>query len=447
MQGFTFQLQQSRSIKLTSNLRQAIEALGMSNQQFSDFLLFRARLNPFLELQLSDRGGGMPARDGRTASFIQGSGAGDGYSIENIASAPSGLLEHVWRQVSMMLETPRELVIAEYLIAALEPTGWLGRSLPDIAQEAEGTLEEAEGVLLKLQQIEPAGLFARNLAECLRLQALEAEMFDPVMEGVLANLQLIAEGRLEHLAEICDARVEDVAACLHRVRSFDPKPGAAFGERIEPAIMPDLMVLEGEGGWVVDTRNPMVRAIRVRSVEDISASGSLTAQERELLEEARSIQRAAERRDRTMVKVAAEIVRRQDGFLRRGPAALLPLRLSDIAQAVGVHESTVSRITSDRHIETPRGILPLRSFFSVALGQSDGATAVSAAAVREAIRQMIAAEDKRAPLSDQAIAKALNDKGLALARRTVTKYREHLGIANSAARRRARALQQALKRT
>ncbi|SMH38496.1 RNA polymerase factor sigma-54 [Maritimibacter sp. HL-12] len=444
MQGFTFQLHQSRSIKLTSSLRQAIEALGMSNQQFSDFLLFRARLNPFLELQLSDRGGGAPARS--DTSFMPGSGADDGYSIENISAAPAGLLEHIWQQVPLLLKTPREFEIAEHLVAAIEPTGWLGQPLEEIAREAEGTLEEAEDVLHKLQQVEPAGLFARNLAECLRLQAVDADVFDPVMEGVLANLQLIAEGRLDHLAEICDAGVEDVAARLHRIRRFDPKPGAAFGDRNEPSLRPDLTVFEREGEWVVDVRNPMVRAIRVRSAEEIATSGSLTVQERELLQEARSIQRAAERRDGTMVKVAAEIVRRQEGFLRQGPAALLPLRLADIADTVGVHASTVSRITSDRHIETPRGILPLRSFFSVALNQSDGATPVSAAAVREDIRRMISAEDKDAPLSDQDIARNLNEKGLALARRTVTKYRVELGLASSTARRRACKLQRALKK-
>lgn len=443
MQSYTLHLQQSRSIRMTSNLRQAIGALSMSSCEFAEFLGFRAQTNPFLEFRLNrpDEGG---ARDRGTHGSLSRSGRGVGdYSVENFARAPSGLVDHVWTQVSLCLRDKAELRIARFLAEALEPSGWLGRPVEEIARDAGCSAPAVDAVLRKVQQIEPAGLFARSLAECLRLQAADAEMLDAVMVAVLDNLQLIAAGRLDQLARQCETTTEEVAERLRRIRTFDPKPGAGFADGEVPSIIPDLTVRESKDGWVVETRNPMVSAIEVRAVASVTGGETPSASEKDLLEEARSIKRAAERREATMLRIAAEIVRRQEVFLSQGPGALLPLRLADVAEATGMHESTVSRITSDRHVETPLGVLPLRSFFSKALG--DGA-ALSASAVRETIRVMIAGEDKAAPLSDQQIAVMLEARGVPVARRTIAKYRDQLGLGNAQSRKRDGILKAALNR-
>lgn len=446
MNGHSFQLQQARAIRMTANLRQAIGALSMSSQEFSDFLEFRARTNPFLELRQSGPdGGGQRKREtpGALPGFSRGA---EGGSIEEFARAPETLLEHVWGQASLILRDKTEGRIAVFLIEALEASGWLGRRVPEIARDAGCSEPEVEGVLRKLQQSEPAGLFARSLAECLTLQAIDAEVLDPVMDAVLKNLELVAAGRLDQLARQCETTAEEIADRLRVIRGFDPKPGARFADQETRSIRPDLIVSETGDGWVVDARNPMVDSINVRPVADVAGAESLSAPERDLLEEARSIKRAAERRDETMLRIAAEIVRRQELFLREGPSALRPLRLSDVAEATGVHESTVSRITSDRHIATPRGVLPLRAFFSKSLGEHRNGMDISASAVREEVRLVIAGEDKAAPLSDQRIVEELESRGYAVARRTVAKYRDQLGLGNASLRKRALALDAAMRR-
>lgn len=446
VQSHTLHLQQSRSIRMTSNLRQAIGALSMSGPEFAEFLGFRAQTNPFLEFRLNRPAEAGP-RDRASPGPLAGAGRGAGdFSVEDFARAPTGLLDHVWAQISLNLRDRAELRIARILAEALEPSGWLGRTVEEIARDAGCSVADVEAVLRKVQQIEPAGLFARSLAECLRLQAQDADMLDAVMEAVLDNLGLVAAGRLDRLAGDCGTTTEEVAERLRRIRTLDPKPGAGFSDGVVPSIIPDLNVRKRKDGWVVETRNPMVSAIEVRAVAGVTGSETPSASERDLLEEARSIKRAAERREATMLRIAGEIVRRQDAFLSEGPGALLPLRLADVAEATGMHESTVSRITSDRHIETPLGVLPLRAFFSKSLGEDTAGAAVSASAVRETIRAMIGDEDKAAPLSDQRIAARLEAAGLTVARRTIAKYRDQLGLGNAQSRKRAGVLKAALKR-
>jgi len=432
--GHGLGLGQSRSLRLTRHLGQAIGLLGMSNSEIAALLRFRAQTNPFLELHLA-----RPADDkgkDRAAVSDWAAGGGAGIDEERLGAAPAGLEAHARQQAGLVLRRAEDMAIAEHLVAALEPSGWLGQPLADIAAAAGCTPAKAEAVLLLLQQAEPAGLFARSLAECLRLQAAEAGCLDPVMACVLENLELVAQARLQHVAGLCGARVEDVAARLTVIRGFDPKPGARFCDDLRVHVSPDLSVARNAGGWTVEVRNPMFSAVAIRAPEEVAGGAGLSASERALLQEAQWLRRACDRRDRTLLRVGAEIVRRQDAFLRHGPLALRPMRLADIALALELHESTVSRVTSGRSVATPRGTIRLRDFFSVAVGDREDEAAVSATGLREMIRQMLAGERPGAPLSDRQVVDRLASQGHVVARRTVAKYREQLGVPGSAERRR-----------
>lgn len=433
-----------RSLRLTRTLGQAIGFLGMSNREIAELLWFRAQTNPFLELKFQRPADAGAA--GRAPLADWSAGAGAGLDEERLAAAPAGLEAHARQQAGLLLRRTEDRAIAEHFVAALEPTGWLGQPLADIAAAAGCSPERAEAVLRQLHQAEPAGLFARSLAECLRLQAAEAGSLDPVMACVLDNLPLIARARLPQVAGLCGATVEDVAARLGTIRGFDPKPGARFGGEIKAHEAPDLTVVPRGGGWTVEVRNPMFSAITVRAPEEVAGRAGLSASERALLQEARWLRRACDRRDRTLLRIGAEIVRRQDGFLREGPLALRPLRLADIAEALQLHESTVSRVTSGRSVASPRGTIRLRDFFSVAVGDRADGAAVSASGLREMIRRMLADERPGAPLSDQQVVACLAAQGHSVARRTVAKYREQLGVPGSAERRRRWEMAQAAGR-
>lgn len=441
MSGLALHLHQARSIRLTSNLGQAIGFLGMSDNQLAAFLAFRAQTNPFVEVVIppsAASGNDRPAKGDGGAI-----GSTGGLDVDRVADGGRGLIEHVQSQIALTFRNPVQRRIAEHFVLALEPSGWLGQRVEDIAKTAGCAVETAKAVLTRLQDLEPAGLFARTLAECLRLQAADSGKLDPVMAGVLDNLPLIAKGHLAEVAELCGTTREQVAQRLGVIRGFDPKPGARFDPGRPTSIQPDVIVRARASGWEVDLPRSMANAVAVRAPE-ATGHADLSAAERELLDEARWIRRAAQKREQALIAVMAEIVRRQARFIAEGPLALRPMRLADVALATGLHESTVSRITSGRFVATPRGTLGLRQFFSGAVrGEADA----SASAVREEIRRMIAGEREDAPLSDQKLTDLLGRKGMDVARRTVAKYREQLGLAGSSDRRSAYRLARARRRS
>ncbi|MCA3486467.1 MAG: RNA polymerase factor sigma-54 [Rhodobacter sp.] len=418
-------LTQTQRLQLTPGLQQSIRLLRMDAGGLTRFLEEQAARNPFLAVEEPPV---LPAtwlpRWGAAFAACRCSESG---RSDPAMPAPS-LMAHVLTQIRALACAPAERQIALVLAEALDPSGWLGRPLADLARQANCSVAQAEAVLMRLQRIEPTGLFARSLAECLRLQAQEADRLDPVMQRVLENLEMVASGQIGALARLCAVPESDVMARLRVIRSFNPKPGAQFDPVNSDTHEPDLIVTEGAAGWEVQLNRSALPALSVRRPQ-----GRLTAQaERAALAEALGLCRIVERRNTTLLRVAHEVLQRQTAALDRGLAGLRPMTLADVAGALNLHESTVSRLVAGVSIATPQGTWQLRALFGPQVGDR------SAAAIRAEIAHLVAAENPARPLTDRAITEALLASGREVARRTVAKYRDMLRIPPAGSRRRLR---------
>ena len=479
-------LKQKQSLVMTPQLQQAIKLLQMTNLEIHQFLEQQALENPFLEVAGEDKPESAQQPDAGTGpedgpaelqqAMQEGAALGDDptahadydnrFSSEGldlgrnqgpvaadshfddlaarIANRPQGLHSFVRSQIDLEIRDTSDRIIAFLLADALEPTGWLGQPLDEIAALCGADLARAEKVLARLQKLEPAGLFARDLAECLRLQAADRGYLDRVMGCVLDNLDLLARGEMKALARKADCDREEIAACLQKIRTLNPKPAADFEDDITSASPPDVIVRRTETGWAVDLNRSTLPTLYIDEAyaRDISAQTASRDLEKnrqfasEAVGSAKWLQRALEQRNSTTLKIAGEIVRRQSDFLEQGLSALKPLALRDVAEAIGMHESTVSRVTSGLMIATPKGSFTMKSFFSVSIATEDSGDGTAAAAVRGLIRQIVDGETPGKPLSDDAISALVAKKGIKLARRTVAKYREMLKIPSSSERRR-----------
>jgi RNA polymerase sigma-54 factor len=299
-----------------------------------------------------------------------------------------------------------------------------------------------EGVLRRLQNFDPPGICARNLAECLAIQLRERDRFDPAMQALLGNIELLAKRDFATLRHVCGVDEEDLAEMIGEIRRLNPKPGLAFGSALVQPVVPDVMVRSGpDGGWLVELNSETLPRVLVDQSYYAEVSKSArNAQEKsylaDCLQNATWLVRALDQRARTILKVASEIVRQQDAFFVHGVQHLRPLNLRTVADAIGMHESTVSRVTANKFMATPRGIFELKYFFTSAIAAADGGDAHSAEAVRHRIKQMIEAEGPSEALSDDTIVEKLREAGIDIARRTVAKYREAMRIPSSVQRRR-----------
>lgn len=406
----------SQRLQLTLGLQASLRVLRADAAGLTMYLAEQAAENPALQLGPPPQGDWLPRWD---AMFRTGAAAAE---VEAEAAAPS-LMAHVEGAIAAMGLSPREGRIALLLAEGLEPSGWLGADLGAVAAEAGTALAEVEAVLARVQRIEPAGLFARSLAECLRLQALAEGGDDPVLLAVIDRLDLVAQGDVARLARGIGVAEPRIRQAIAAIRAMDPKPGAGFDTMAAPVREPDLITRKGDGGWTV--------ALNRSSLPTLSVSPGRGAGQGA----ARAVLRLVEARNATVLRVGQEILRRQEAALERGAAALLPMTMGDVAAAVGLHESTVSRVVSGTSVDTPRGTIWLRQLFSARMGGED-APGLSAAGVRARLSALVAREDKARPLSDAALADLLSAEGAEIARRTVAKYREALGIPAAHARRR-----------
>ena len=376
-------------------------------------------------------------------------GAGEGLAIDDRAGAAASLAEHLHSQIGATTSDAGLLFVARWLIDQLDEAGYLTVSLEEVAAALGVDCKQTGAALALVQWLDPTGVGARSLAECLELQAREADRFDPCMERLIGNLDLVARGDFARLKRLCQVDDEDLSDMLSELKGYDPKPGRRFGGGTAEAVVPDILVREGAkvagGGWDIALNPATLPRLVVNRSYYIEVRGSCDGKDArawlsERLTDANWLVKALDQRQRTILKVASEIVKRQDGFFRHGVAHLKPLTLRTVAEAIAMHESTVSRVTSNKYLNCERGTFELKFFFTSGVASADGESSVSAEAVKAAIRSLIEAEDANAVLSDDTLVDLLRAKGFDLARRTVAKYREAIGIGSSVQRRRQKAL-------
>lgn len=388
----------------------------------------------------ADRGGDATA--GRTAARDDAPDA-----LDFVAEGPRSLAVHVLEQLELMFKDPAERRIALKLAEGLDEAGYCRLDAATVAEAVATGIATVETIWKRLRQMEPAGLFSRTIAECLGAQLAERNRLDPAMQALLDNLDLVAAGELGQLRRRCGVDDEDLRDMLAELRTLDPRPGQAFAfEPIQP-VAPDLYLTPakdpetGEEGWYIELNTDALPKVLVdRNYHATLMKGARAKTDRDFVAErfqsANWLVKTLEQRATTILKVAREIVRQQDGFFRHGVSALKPLVLRDIAVATELHESTVSRVTSNKYIATPRGIFELKYFFTSALPARTPGVVVSSEAVRSRIRHLVGSENARQPLSDDRIVDLLKDEGIEIARRTVAKYREAMRIPSSSERRR-----------
>ncbi|MFN3764922.1 MAG: RNA polymerase factor sigma-54 [Aliihoeflea sp.] len=493
--GARLQLRQSQSLVMTPQLLQSIRLLQFTQLELDKFIDEEIERNPLLEraeaedapdeeaphhepssedgvdewFEASDGSSSQRMADqldtsienvfpdepglaalSSSASSSSPGAADSGFDSFDFAPGRPDLRQHVREQIALSIRSPQDRVIAAEFCDALDEDGYMRADLDDIAERLGVPHADASRVLGLCQRFDPAGLFARNLAECLALQLAARDRLDPAMAAMVAHLELVARRDFATLKKLCGVDEADLLDMLAELRGLDPKPGLAFVVDTAEIIKPDVVVRAApDGSWAIDL-NPdsLPRVLVNQSYAATVTRGARQREDRdfvsECLQSANWLVRSLDQRARTILKVATEIVRQQDAFLAHGVRHLRPLNLKTVADAIGMHESTVSRVTSNKFMMTPRGVFEFRYFFTVAIAASGGGDAHSSEAVRDRIRALIEAESPENVLSDDAIMDILKQDGIDIARRTVAKYREGMNLASSVQRRREKRARAAL---
>ncbi len=492
------QLRQSQALVMTPQLMQAIKLLQLSNLDLVTYVEAELERNPLLDRGADSEGelGGaeaaappeQPAVNGevwngaefpdgaaedngpraspddasgddaepiraRTSAELPGgysdwAGIGSGgrddsdYNLESFVSAERTLADWLREQLVLAIVDPARRMIGQYLIDLVDEAGYLAGDLEAAAEKLGTSTAEIEAVLAVLQTFDPSGVFARDLAECLAIQLKEQDRFDPAMQALVGRLDVLARRDFAGLKKICGVDDDDLADMIAEIRRLNPKPGLAFGSVPVQPIVPDVFVRPApDGSWIVELNSDTLPKVLVNQSYYAEVSGTARRDTEksyltECLQSATWLVRALDQRARTILKVSNEIVRQQDAFFARGVEHLRPLNLKTVAEAIGMHESTVSRVTANKYMATSRGIFELKYFFTSAIAAAHGGEAHSAEAVRHRIKQLIDAETAADVLSDDTIVEKLREAGIDIARRTVAKYREAMRIPSSVQRRR-----------
>ena len=487
--GPRLDLRQSQSLVMTPQLQQAIKLLALSNLELETYIADEIEKNPLLETgdlsaennsdeggengtdpspeagsqgsdeilssgpaeaestldmagdadqfsnnSISDSDGALDGGLGLNGTSSSGSGAtgGEAPDFENMLVAETTLAEYLMEQAGAIL-SGSDLFIAQHLIDQIDECGYLQADLLEFAHRLGVQLDDVKRILIEVQSLEPVGVGARNLAECLALQAKEADRYDPAMERLIENLDLLAKGALPQLKRICGV-------------AYDPKPGCKIGSGDVQVVVPDIFIVERGGKWLIEINSatlPKVLVNRTYFTELKDGAQDKASKEwlNDCLADASWLVKALDQRQRTIIKVATEIVKQQENFFREGVAHLRPLTLKNVAEKIEMHESTVSRVTSNKYLSCSRGTFELKYFFTSGIQSSTGGEAASAEAVKSHIKALIDNEDPKKILSDDKLVALLKDKGFDIARRTVAKYREALGLGSSVQRRRQKALE------
>ncbi|AOL93100.1 RNA polymerase factor sigma-54 [Porphyrobacter sp. LM 6] len=491
--GPRLDIRQTQSLVMTPQLQQAIKLLAASNLEIETFIAEAMEANPLL-----DTGGpadpgeperieiAAPAGEDATADQLMLAGGGEGDAPldlgavdrdfdtgdgegpsmrdaewgaasgsvgdfddmpdwEQLRAAEVTLAEHLEGQIGAAASDAQTAFIARHIIGLLDEAGYLTVPLQEVADELRVDIFDAKAGLRLVQSLDPSGVGARNLAECIAIQAREADRYDPCMKALIDNLDLVARGEVERLKRLCRVDDEDFADMLRELRSYNPRPGLAFAPAETGTVVPDiLLTANAGGGWDLAINEDTLPKLIVNRGYYLELNSGATNKEsqswlKEKLADAHWLIRALDQRQKTILKTAAEIVKQQDGFFRRGVSELRPLTLREVAEQIGMHESTVSRVTSNKYLACARGTFELKYFFTSGVASADGEGA-SSAAIKARIKALIDAETVKNILSDQQLAEMLQKEGFDLARRTVAKYREAIGLGSSAERRRAKKL-------
>jgi RNA polymerase sigma-54 factor len=493
-------LRQSQSLVMTPQLQQAIKLLQLSNLELTSFVEQELERNPLLEPDDGDREGSyiqdptqaLPevtpteVTEPTTAVIDDGTnfgnddvalwqaeggteGGGDadvaGGDIESWKSrnSPVGggddllgleetlrqsvtLREHLVSQLNCDIEDPGDRLIGLHLIDLLDDSGYLTADLGEAASLLGCPVERVEGVLTRLQRFDPCGVFARTLKECLSLQLRDRDRLDPCMARLLDNLPLLASRDVAALLRVCGVDAEDLAQMVAEIKALDPKPGLGFEPVPVQAVIPDILMRpQPGGGWLIELNNDTLPRVLVNTRYYTKISRSVAGKDaRDYLSEqfqsANWLVKSLHQRANTILRVATEIIRQQEAFFVYGVSHLRPLILRDIAEAITMHESTVSRVTTNKYMSTPRGLFELKYFFTSAIPSADGGDTHSAEAVRFRIKSLIEKENVNEILSDDRIVEILREGGIDIARRTVAKYREAMRIPSSVMRRREKSM-------
>ncbi|MBR7621725.1 RNA polymerase factor sigma-54 [Phenylobacterium sp. 20VBR1] len=489
--GARLEMRQGQGLVITPQLQQAIKLLQLSNMELETYVEGELERNPLLQRDERDsepdvEAGPRDAEDFASDNIPEGAaeahmdvsheaeaspgerntgdaegGAGDAGGAVDWSRAGKGgsfedtddfeqrltrektLAEHLYDQLMVSGFSGIEYAAATVLVDSVDEGGYLRGDMAETAERLGCDLTFLEDVLRMLQRFEPIGVFARDVRECLMLQLRERDRCDPAMVALLDNLDLLAKRDLSALRRACGVDEDDLKDMISELRALTPRPGAAFGGEPSQPVAPDVYVREGLGGlWHVELNSDTLPRLLVdqRYHARVSA-GARTDQEKvfvaDCMASANWLVKSLDQRAKTILKVASEIVRQQDGFLAYGVEHLRPLNLKTVADAIGMHESTVSRVTSNKYIATPRGMFELKFFFTSGIANSDGGEAHSSESVRHKIKQLIETERAEAEVhSDDRIVEILKETGVDIARRTVAKYREAMRIPSSVERRR-----------
>jgi RNA polymerase sigma-54 factor len=369
---------------------------------------------------------------------------GEGFDLDDFVAGQISLRDHLNQQIPFALPSPSDQLIAAVMVDHLDECGYLRIDLDDLATRLGRARDQIETVLKALQTLEPSGVFARSLSECLAIQLSQRDRYDPAMAALVQNLELLAKRDFATLKRLCGVDEEDLLDMLSEIRKLNPKPGGSFEHTVSESVTPDVVVRpDNNGGWQVELNPDALPRVLVNHSYMVAVGRQGGAKDSpdqafmsECMQNANWLTRSLDQRARTISKVAAEIVRQQSAFLDHGVDHLRPLNLKTVADAIKMHESTVSRVTTNKYMMTPRGLFELKYFFTVSIASAEGGDSHSAEAVRHRIKTLIDKESPEAVLSDDDIVDSLKSAGVELARRTVAKYRESMNIPSSVQRRR-----------
>ena len=472
-------LKQSQSLVMTPQLQQAIKLLQLNNLELTELVNKELEENPFLENESSEEKVEKFEEETNdlSESFESGESIADepkiddydnrwdtdlsyqsyskttdsdsidpGSVVEQTLSEKISLKGILKNQAELEFKSQTEKKISELLIDYIEPSGWITISIDELADFSGFDKMLIEKVLLKMQNFEPNGVFARNLKECLIIQLKNEDKLNNSKKKLIENLELLGEGNLKELQKITNLREEELKEYIKSIRLLNPKPGTKYSDENPIIFNPDVIVAKNNENWEVELNNSTLPKVTVNEeyvneIEGLNCSESDKKYITENLNSAKWLIKAIQQRNMTTLKISAEIVNQQKLFFEKGKKYLKPMILKDVAKKINMHESTVSRVTSEKLMLTPRGIFEMKIFFSASIGGTNDGDSFSAASVRESLKKLISNEPMNNPFSDEILVNKLHSQGISLARRTVAKYRELLNIPSSSIRRRMMRIQ------